>query len=501
LEIRQQARTRDASDIRHVILASDRGPITFRMESGTPRPHRPSGSVTDVLDAAARSLPFNVTWLAATSEAQDHAALAGNAFRDLKHVLGYRFVPIAVSKDEYNSYYYDASVRLLWFAYHDLWSEIPVDLGPSEIGAFEGAFSAVNRRFVQHIVDQSEPQVPVIFHDYQLALAPGMLRRLRPKQPVALFSHTAFASTESLAALPNTVVRRLLSSMLSADLLGFQRATWARRFMKCCEQLLGASIDWEGSIVRFDGRATWVRCYPLVVDNTTLRAVASAPSSRQWDSVFNREQDKFLIARVERLDPSKNTVRGLQSFELLLESRLDDQNSVRLVACLIPSRVNLPEYQWYRREMYSVVRRIESRYPGSLKIYWGHDRSRALALLRRCDVLFVNPLLDGMNLVAQEGVLLNNSSGALVLSPGAGCADLLSSGPVFIEDVFNAESTAHALATAIALPTYERKRRMTMMRDALLGFQPPASWLESQVQDLDRSARGFNPSAAPVGGD
>ncbi len=90
-------------------------------------------------------------------------------------------------------------------------------------------------------------------------------------------------------------------------------------------------------------------------------------------------------------------------------------------------------------------------------IFYENDYGQALAGLSIADVVLVNPLIDGMNLVAKEAVVVSERDAALVLSETAGAFDQMADGvlPVAPADVVG---TADALAAGLAMPARGARR-------------------------------------------
>jgi trehalose 6-phosphate synthase len=280
--------------------------------------------------------------------------------------------------------------------------------------------------------------------------------------------------------------------MLAADLVGFQAPRWAEHFLACCE-LLGATVDRSTGTVDHHGRRTWVRCYPLHADAAAVRARAFGRAAERWARRLDRETgDRLQIVRVDRLDPAKNALRGFQALQRLLERRPDLHRRLHVVACLVPSREHMAEYRWYARRVQAQLDRLQNRFPGAVSIHHGHDLDRALGVMRGYDVLLVNPLCDGMNLVAQEGPLVNQRAGTVVLSTGAGCAGLYGDHAVTIADPTDLEATTEALELALELPRDERQARAAMR--TIVESDTVPRWMARQLRDLGLTLDGTEPT-------
>jgi len=111
------------------------------------------------------------------------------------------------------------------------------------------------------------------------------------------------------------------------------------------------------------------------------------------------------------------------------------------------------------------------------------DYARSLAAYRLADVLLVNPVRDGMNLVSKEGPILSDRGCTLVLSRETGAAAELSADALMINP-FDVSGTAEALHEALLMPDAERKRRAASLAKAASAL-PPAQWFADQLTALD----------------
>jgi trehalose 6-phosphate synthase len=463
-----------------LVVVSDRGPVQFEKQDGELVLARRKGSLTAWLDGVARSVRADVTWVAPSTAPSDGHATELGLLDELSGVLGYRYQAVVVDERDYYRYYDDTGVKLIWTVWHDIEEDVPVQLLPL------AGYQRVNRALADRVATVAPVGATVAVQDYQVLTAPALIRRRRDDLRIVHFSHTPFPSAAALDALPPAVVRELVLGMLGADLLGFQSPLWARRFLDSCARL-ELPVDHDRGWVGHDGRRVWVRCYPVLVDTAALEARASAPDVTRWANQIRAEDLRRMITRVDRLDPAKNVVRGFEAYALLLRRRPALADEIRFVACLVPSRARLTEYRHYADRMWRLVRELNDEFPNSVTVHYGDDHDRALGALRVHDVLLVNPVADGMNLVAQEGAVLNPDA-ATVLSTGAGCAHLLD-GAVPLTEPKSVQATATALAEALALPVDQRRERARRMRAAL----GATDWIGHQLADVDAVHAGAAP--------
>nr|BAJ19081.1 putative alpha,alpha-trehalose-phosphate synthase [Streptomyces sp. SANK 62799] len=493
-----------AAMTRALAIASDRGPVAFSGAGPRLRAERRTGSVTAILDTAARGLPRHTLWVAPSAAEADRRAIGSVEHARLTRRLGYTYTPLPVSERQYREYYDDVGVRMLWLALHGLWPDVAgTGARPPDPSAFTRSYQQVNRGVAEQIVRQTRPDTPVLVQDYQLATTPGFIRALRPGQPIGLFLHTPFCTPDELARLPRSVSGAVLDGMLAADLLGFQSPRWASNFLDCCEAW-DRRVQRGGTAAHIVGvvdsprppqtggaagptRISTVSCYPVLADSALLAANAQSAEVSAWERELAPNPAIRRIVRVDRIDPSKNILRGLEAFHSVLERTPGFWGRVAMTACLTPSRERIPEYRVYADRIRHTAERLNHRFPGCLDVHLGHDVARCLAALKSYDVLLVNPVRDGMNLVSQEGPQLNTRHGALVLSRSAGSSDLLGQQALLLDDPRDVDATARALRNALALSPAERRQRAAGLRDAVADGDP-VRWLARQVQELERLA-------------
>ncbi|MGH2734721.1 MAG: alpha,alpha-trehalose-phosphate synthase (UDP-forming), partial [Actinomycetota bacterium] len=477
-------------DDTEVVLASNRGPVAFVASDDGFALRRGAGGLVGALGPVARRLGSRAVWIAATTSEADRAALAAGRAEHLSEQLGYPVLLIDVDREIYTSYYDVISNRMLWFANHCLWDELgEPSFGDDELGAWTRGYEEVNRRFADAVLETAETNALVLFHDYHLTRAPLLLRERRPGQTIGHFTHSSFCA-RGMKPLPEVIARAVIEGMLGANLVAFHVDAWAQGFLDCCEQL-GWVVDRAEPAVEGAGRRTWVRTYPIQVDVDELRSRAAGGRARSWAHRFREEAAGPLIVRVDRTEPSKNVVRGFEAFGRLLDRR-PDLRSVRFVACLYPSRQSMAEYRRYAAAIEDEVRQVNDRHPGSIVLSLEDDFDRSLGALLCYDVLLVNPLMDGMNLVSKEGVALNENHGALVLSRFAGSFEELGAYAEAIDDPRDIDATAAALERALALPEEERRAR-ARGRCAAVERRTPEQWIEAQLDDLRAIRDGARP--------
>ena len=481
----------------NIVLVSNRGPVSFRATNEGFETKRGAGGLAGALDPVARRLGDNAIWIAAATSEDDRKALADGEAENVRDELGYPIRLLDIDPDTYDRYYNDVSNRMLWFANHCLWDELDIKrFGDDELDAWNNAYEPVNRRFAQEVAKVAVDDSLVLFQDYHLATAPGYLRDLGHRVAIGHFTHSSFCGPKGLKPLPEPIPTRVVEGMLGADLLGFHIGAWVRGFLQSCEGL-GARVDYKHGTVDHVGRRTWVRAYPIPIDAVELREFAATEEVEQWAERFSVYTDLPLVVRADRAEISKNVVRGFEAFGALLDHRADLRGEVRFVACLYPSRQSMPEYQEYMVQIKEVVDQVNERHPGSIELFFRDDYGRTLGALMNYDVLLVNSIMDGMNLVSKEGPTVNRRDGVLVLASGAGSFEELGEFAVPIEDPYDVDETASAIEKALSMDIDERKRRAEGLR-SIVAVRTPEDWIESQLNDLSEIAEGRAPLTPPV---
>jgi trehalose 6-phosphate synthase len=477
-----------------LVVASNRGPVTFeRDEGGELQPRRGAGGlVTALLGALQRA---DGLWVAAAMSDADREIATGaeGGLVDMEAFgADYRVRLLDIPAGTYDGYYNRISNGLLWFAHHYLWDTVrqPVFDEATEVAWQD--YVAVNHRFAEALAEEAEQRgSPPVFliQDYHLTLVPRFLRELRPDALIAHFSHTSIAGLTYLRILPGKIREGILRGMLGADVLGFHSQLWAENFLMSARSLPGVRADLARSRISVDGRDVMVRIHPISVDAAPMREAAAGEDVSERRRELNRWRgDTRLILRVDRLELTKNIVRGFRAYELFLKARPEWRGRVRFLALLSPSRMDLPEYRTYADECVAEADRVnrelgdEGWRPVEVRVK--DDYEEVLAAFGLYDVLLVNPIFDGMNLVAMEGPVLNRRGGVLVLSRNAGAYWRLGKHALAVNP-FDVHETAEAIAHALEMPQEERARRARNLSRLVLS-NPPERWVGAQLEDLER---------------
>jgi trehalose 6-phosphate synthase len=478
---------------RCLVVASNRGPLTFqRTSSGKVRRRRGTGGVVSAVSAISRYV-YPVWICSPMSEVDREMGMeAGGdslALSTGEYTFRLRFV--LTDEESYRQYYSEISNPLLWFLQHYMWDVVRNPTFTPEMWSAWGAYEQVNAAFAEAVaeeVERSGKPAVVLLQDYHLYLCPSALSaRLPEGSVVSQFVHIPWPGPDYWMILPQGIRQSILNSLCRNTILGFQTKRWARNFLRTCQSLMpGAEVDYHSQTVAVDGNLVRVRTYPISIDIGALRRVKKARGTARHRKHLLPRMGEQTIVRVDRVEPSKNIVRGFQAFDLLLERHPDHVGKVRFVAFLVPSRLGIEEYQQYLEEIVVLAQRINLKYGDAewqpVKLYVGENYPRAVAAMELYDVLMVNPIVDGMNLVAKEGPVVNEQDGVLILSDGAGASEELGEAALLVSP-HDLVDMAEALHRGLVMSPEERKRRATELR-ARVEEHTVTDWLYNQLMDI-----------------
>ncbi|MCB0976434.1 MAG: trehalose-6-phosphate synthase [Acidimicrobiales bacterium] len=451
---------------RPLVIVSNRGPVTFEVDAdGQPVPRRGAGGLVSGLAPLVRG--SEAVWIAtALSEGDRRVARSG-----LTNADGFRVRLLDFDPGDLAAFYDEVCNYALWFTHHGLFDNVYEPGWPA--GWVDGPWAAyrrVNEAFADAVARDAPADAVVLVQDYHLCLVAAALGDRRPDLHLVHFSHTPFATADMLAVLPAAVRDELLQGLAAFDACGFHTARWAADFDSCL------------AVAGMPEYATFVS--PLGPDPDELAATLTREESKAaFAELDGLVGDRSFVVRVDRIELSKNLLRGFLAFETLLDSDPARRGRAVMGAFVYPSRTGVPGYERYRRAVEECVERINGRFatPEWTPILWddSDDFPRSIAALARADAVLVNPIRDGLNLVAKEAVLVNERDAQLVLSPGAGAwAEL--GGYSWSADPFDVGATASALAAALDASPDERAERHRAL-SAIVSAHNPRTWLADQL--------------------
>lgn len=394
--------------------------------------------------------------------------------------LAVRMLPIDSST--FGRAYNGIANSTLWFVNHFLYDVPTRPVFDMTWRRQWSAYERYNAAFADALAESAGEGATVMVQDYHLFLTPRMLRERRPDLRIGHFTHTPWAPPFYFSLLPDDVACDVLRGVLGADHVGFHCSRWAAAFTECCAELLGATVTDDS--VQYDDRTTRIGIHGLGTNGDEIRERAHRRDvERALTDLRETVGDRTVIGRVDRTELSKNIVRGILAYRELLRRHPEWHNRVVHVVNTYPSRHDLPEYREYTAAVQRIAREVDDEFGtddwSPLLLDVTNNYAGSLAALRACDVLLINPVRDGMNLVAQEGCILSESGCALVLSREAGAVDLLGEDAILVNP-YDVSGTADALHEALTMPADERRKRADRLVAASTAL-PPADWFAEQL--------------------
>jgi trehalose 6-phosphate synthase len=318
------------------------------------------------------------------------------------------------------------------------------------------------------------------------------VRRARPDVFLHHFVHIPWTQSDAWRVLPSEMRDDIYRGLLANDIIGFHTRSYRRNFLQCCADLFGYDVDFASGMVHVDGRDVWVRSYPLPIDARATQSVARHARVAEFEAELQRRRRDHLILRVDRADLSKNILRGFSAFDLFLEQHPEFRERVTFIAQLMPSRTDVPEYAEYLERIEALVAVVNHRHgtpdwmPIQLKLR--DDLEEAVASYKHYDVLLVNAMFDGMNLVAKEGPLVNERAGVSILSENTGAHEELGEYALSVNP-FDIQETADSIHAALTMQPAERERRLEGLKEIVMA-RDPGDWIDDQLRDIRKKGDG-----------
>jgi trehalose 6-phosphate synthase len=500
-----------------VVLLSHRGPVSFeRDEEGRRTASRGAGGLVTALTGLISDLP-DAVWVCAADSEEDAVVVAeggggavevtldaeprlvgaGDAVEGAATV---RLRLVEVERQAHDDFYTVIANPLLWFLQHGMYG-LALDpvLTKREHAAWDDGYVAVNRLFADAVAGEVEARggrALVMLHDYHFYLVGREVRARCPEAVLSFFLHIPWPGPDAWRVLPPPWRERLLGGLLGNDVVAFHTEGFARNFLLCCQELLGLPVDLEAMTVAVGDRTVAARHYPISIDVEAMRELAASAEVAEHADALREAfcgEDRQLVLRVDRTDPSKNIVRGFRAFATLLEDHPELAGRVSFLALLQPSRQDVPEYADYLAEIGAIVAQVNAAHgrdgwdPVDLRL--AGDLATAVAAYTVCDVLMVNALADGMNLVAKEAVVVNTRDSVLALSENTGAHQELGAFAVTLHP-FDVQQQADALYEALTMDRGLRRARREAAA-AVVEENDIGKWLNSQLADL-----GVRPAGA-----
>jgi trehalose 6-phosphate synthase len=477
------------------VLVSNRGPATF--VGGEPQ--RGGGGLVTALTGLVHHR--DAVWVASALSEEDVEVSRrhdGGVFEVVLDDTRYHVKLVESNPEAYDRFYNVVANPMLWFIQHYLWdlSNAP-DIRRHEVEAYERGYSTVNEDLASAVLEEVEEhdEAVVMLHDYHLYVAPKFIRRERPDLFLHHFVHIPWTQPDAWRVLPADMREDLFEGVLANDIIAFHTRSYRRNFLLCCRELFDLDVEEEEGVVRFDGRDVWVRSYPLPISADTFRRTAQRPAVHEYEREILRRRREHLILRVDRADLSKNVLRGFTAFDLFLEQHPEFKEQVTFIAHMIPSRQDVPEYAEYLERIEALVAVVNHRHGTTdwmpIELRLRENLEEAIAGYKHYDLLMVNAMFDGMNLVAKEGPLVNERNGVSLLSENTGAHEELAEFALSVNP-FDVQEQADAIHRALTMSAEERSWRAQGLK-RIVTARDPGDWVDDQLADIEAKRKGEAP--------
>ena len=484
-------------DLGRLVIVSNRGPAQFeRSEAGERIVRRGGGGLVTALTGLVAHR--GALWIASAMTDEDVAVSREHAGEPVSVELDgvdYEVLMVESDAEAYDRFYNVIANPILWFIQHYLWdlSNAP-DIRQEEADAWDHGYLVVNEDIAKCVLGTIEDvERPVVMlHDYHLYTCPSQIRESRPDAFLQHFVHIPWSQPDSWRILPGRMREQIYRGLLANDIIGFHTTAYCRNFLHCCRELMELEVDYERGAVLHSGRETWVRAYPLAIDAERLERAAASDEVVEYERELLRRRRDHLIIRVDRADLSKNVLRGFTAFDVFLQQHPEFRERVTFVAHLQPSRQDVPEYAEYLERIEALVAVVNHRHgttdwmPIDLRIY--ENFPEAVARYKQFDLLIVNSLFDGMNLVAKEAPAVSTRDGVVMLSENTGAHEELGDCTLSVNP-FDIQEQADTIHRALTMSVEERRMRAGRLRE-IVRERNPGVWIEEQVADIRAKRSG-----------
>lgn len=387
--------------------------------------------------------------------------------------------PIFAEKEQYNAFYNGFSNSTLWPLFHYF---------PSLVEFNRECFDAymhINRLFAEKIASIYQPGDVVWVHDYQLMVAPGLIRKAIPEVTMGFFLHIPFPSYEIFRLLPTDWKQEILLGLLGADLIGFHTHDYVQHFIQSVRMVL--QVESQFNHIFYDNRIIKTDLFPIAIDFNKFRSAIQEEKVRNIrEGLEHKYPEKKIIFSVDRLDYTKGLNYRLNAFEAFLETYPEWKENLVFIFNVIPSRDVIPTYIERKKMIEEKVSTINGRFSTlewqPLLYRYNHMEFEELcALYSVADVALITPLRDGMNLVAKEFVAACTDKGVLILSELTGAASELSE--ALLVNPTDTTEVMNALGQALTMSAAEQKARLAQMQRRLRDYDVHR-WIEDFLGQL-----------------
>ena len=438
-------------------------------------------------------------WVASTMSDEDAEASRehdGGCSTARSRTPSYRVRLVECDPDAYDRFYNVVANPMLWFIQHYLWdlSNAP-DIRRHEVEAYEHGYCAVNDDLARAVLEEveGEDEAVVMLHDYHLYTAPRRSSGASGRTSSSTTSSTSRGPSRTPGGCCRATCARTSSRASSRTTSSpSTRAPTAATSCSAAASCSTSRSTRRPGVVQIDGPRGVGARLPAADLGGHVQRTAQRPAVHEYEREILRRRREHLLLRVDRADLSKNVLRGFTAFDLFLEQHPEFLEQVTFIAHLIPSRQDVPEYAEYLEKIEALVAVVNHRHgttdwmPIDLRLR--ENLEEAIAAYKHYDLLIVNAMFDGMNLVAKEGPLVNERHGVSLLSENTGAHEELGEFSLSVNP-FDVQEQADAIHRALTMSAEERSWRAEGLKK-IVTARDPGDWVDDQLADIEAKRAG-----------
>ena len=472
--------------IDQLVVVSNRLPLSITPNEGAWSVQPGSGGLVTALAPVLRDR--NGIWCGWSGTTIEDEAPIDDLLEGQETAIGYRLMPVLLSRDELRNFYFGFANETIWPLFHDL-------LGRTRFEKqYWESYLTANQRYADVLSAKLSPNNVLWVHDYHLIHLGSMLREKGFLEKIGFFLHIPFPPLDLFKRLPWR--KELLEKFLAYDLVGFQTRRDYSNFMHCVRELLPSlqvtSVAQTSKIIR-QGACTLCQSFPISIDFNEFYLLSLDPTVKIEANQFHDQYpDQKIVLGIDRLDYTKGIVPRFRSFHLFLRNHPEFHGKIVLFQVVIPSRIEVPEYQAMKKELEQLLAQINGEFsrPGWVPIHYLYrhlSRRDLIAIYRASDIALVTPIKDGMNLVCKEYCASSPNEGVLILSEFAGAADQLKQGAILVNP-YDLDGVAEAIYKACTMPREEQISRLNSLRNHLRRNNV-FTWVEHFLKTLSETEK------------
>ncbi|HPP87460.1 MAG TPA: trehalose-6-phosphate synthase [bacterium] len=396
----------------------------------------------------------------------------------------YLMKEVTLNPIEVNNYYNGYSNNVLWPLFHNFIEKCRFK------ETYWHYYSQVNEKFSESSKNLIRNDDLIWIHDYHFLLLPQMLRRHHSKNRIGFFLHIPFPPYEIFRILPQA--KEILSSLLECDVIGFHIKNYVYNFINCVQNILKINISFNKNFLVYNNRKILIKDFPLGINTEMFLNLSNKESVKKLTNKIKKSLNVSNIGiGVDRLDFTKGILQRLFAIEHFFENNAEYRGKMSFVQIIVPSRTGVKEYKEMRKLIEARIAHINGIF-GSFDwkpihyFYRSYNQEQLISFYQAADFALITPIIDGMNLVAQEYVLCSAQSAKLILSDFAGAAKILNK--AITVNPYNIAEVSASLKKTLELSESTAKKNHQSQLDYILKYNV-FWWVKNFIEALKNKAR------------